>query len=38
MHIQMLSFSCTELNEISGLIISIISHATFQHDDTIMMP
>lgn len=30
--------TCSELKEINGLIISIISHATSQHDDTIMMP
>lgn len=38
MHIQTLSFSCSELKEITGLIISLISHAASQHDDTIMMP
>lgn len=38
MSIQRLSFSCSELKEISGLIIAIISDARSQHGDTIMMP
>lgn len=38
MYIQRLSFSHSELKEISGLIISIISDARPQQDDTIMMP
>lgn len=38
MYIQRLSFSRGELKEISGLIISIISDARSQQDDTIMTP
>lgn len=38
MHIQTLGFSCNELRANSDLIISIMSHATSQCDDTIMMP
>lgn len=38
MYIQRLRFSHSELKEISGLIISIISDARSQQDDTIMMP
>lgn len=38
MYMQRLSFPRSELKEISGLIISVISDARSQQNDTIMMP